>query len=115
MVMGKKRSRRQPEKVESIYAKGKKRHVLVNGMISWGLAVGIIFLTLQNWWQNGFSYLTWKDTAFSLKGAGTIGLFMAAGLIWGNITWSIVEKQVKNVSQNRNKQSRKQKQAVKSL
>jgi len=90
------RKRREPEKVEIIFAKGLKRYMIVNGMISWGLTTGVIFLTLQSLWQHGLSFTDWKLIFSSYQGLMTLALFMMAGLVWGRFTWPVIEKQVKN-------------------
>lgn len=90
------RKRREPEKVEIIYAKGLKRYMIVNGMISWGLTTGVIFLILQRLWQKGLSFTGWKSVFFSYQGLMTLALFMMAGLVWGRFTWPVIERQVKN-------------------
>jgi len=95
MHMGR-RKRREPEKVEIIYARGLKRYMIVNGMISWGLTTGLLFLTLQSLWQKGLSFAAWKASFSSYQGLMTLALFMMAGLVWGRFTWPVVEKQVKN-------------------
>ncbi len=90
------RKRRELEKVEMIHARGLKRYMIVNGMISWGFTTGLIFLTLQSLWQNGLSFIGWKSTFSSYQGLLTLALFMMAGLVWGRFTWPVIEKQVKN-------------------
>lgn len=90
------RKRREPEKVEIIHAKGLKRYMIVNGMISWGFTTGVIFLTIQSLWQNGLSFSDWKSVFSSYQGLMTLALFMMAGLVWGRFTWPVIEKQVKN-------------------
>lgn len=111
--MAKKQSKRQPERVEIVYQRGKKRYLLLNGMVSWGLATGLIFLTLQSFWNHGLSFSAWRTTLFSLQALGVIGLFLAAGLLWGALTWSMVEKQATQLGGQRKKKPNRQNQAAK--
>ncbi len=112
--MAKKKSRKKPEHVEIVYQRGKTRYLLVNGMISWGLATGLIFLTLQSIWKNGFSMEAWRGTVFSLPAVGVIGVFLAAGLLWGLITWPMVEKQASQLTSLRKKKPKRHNETVKS-
>ena len=113
--MARKRSKRQKENVEIVFEKGKARYLLVNGVISWGMATGILFLTILSIWQGGFSFAHWKNTLFTFSGGRTIGLFMAAGLCWGLITWPAVEKKAVKIAEKYGSKSKKNKKTVKSL
>lgn len=93
--MGRKK-RREPEKMELIYARGLNRYMLVNGMISWGFTTGMLFIMLQSLWQKGLSFGGWQQTLFSYQGLLTLALFMVAGLVWGRFTWPMIEQQAKN-------------------
>ena len=112
--MAKKKSKKQPDKVKITHARGRKRYLLVNGMISWGLATGLLFLTLRSWWQNGFSFSAWRAAVFSLQGMGILALFMSAGLVWGVVTWPMIEKKANRWADSR-KKKQNQNEAVKPL
>ncbi len=94
--MGRKR-KRTPEKVEILYAKGLRRYMIVNGMISWGFASGLVFLVIQSLWLNGFSYNGLKNHVTAYESLLWLALFMAAGLVWGRFTWPVIEKQVERI------------------
>jgi len=118
--MGKKPGKQSATRQVSItelYARGKKRYLLVNGVISWGLSTGIIFLTLSSLWKNGLSFNHWKQTVFGAPAVGTLAIFMAGGLVWGLITWSMVEKQAAALQPTKKKKasgSAKEKRGIKS-
>ncbi|SMP70424.1 hypothetical protein [Anoxynatronum buryatiense] len=116
--MGKKQGKQTDTRQMSLaglYARGKKRYLLVNGMISWGLSTGIIFLTLSSLWKNGFSFSHWKQTVFGAPAVGTLLIFMAGGLLWGLITWSMVEKQMAALQTSKKKQTPKGSKSVREI
>ena len=61
---------------------GRNRYVVRNGIIGWGIPVGI-FMTLLNIWQHGFSVA-------SIVIAGII--WPIGGYVFGLITWAISER-----------------------
>ncbi len=85
------------------YQRGKKSHILMNGVFSWGLLTGFLFLTIQSLWNNGLSISAWRNEVFSGDGGGTMLIFMAGGSLWGLWTWKQIEKNVAEIDKNRRK------------
>ena len=85
------------------YQRGKRTHILINGMLSWGLVTGMIFLTIQTFWNRGFSVGAWSRNVFSMYGLTTLLIFMACGSLWGIWTWKQIEKNAASIKQSRSR------------
>ena len=85
------------------YQRGKNTHILINGVFSWGLLTGFLFLTIQSFWNHGLSINAWRNEVFSGAGLVTMIIFMTAGSLWGLWTWKQIEKNVAEIDKNRRK------------
>ncbi|RQD67084.1 MAG: hypothetical protein D5S00_11255 [Tindallia sp. MSAO_Bac2] len=85
------------------HQRGKRTHILFNGILSWGLLTGFLFLTIQSLWNDGFSFSAWRNTVFSGSGMITVLTFMAVGSLWGLWTWRQIEKNVAEIDEKRRK------------
>lgn len=88
--------------LKELYNKGKINYILAHGILSWGLSTGIIFILLTSFFQYGFNFRVITDNLFSRNNLITLGLFAAAGSVWGSIMWKIIVKEVeKNHPKNK--------------
>lgn len=80
--------------LRELYNKGKVNYILAHGVLSWGLSTGIIFIFLTSFFQYGFNFRVITENLFSKNNLITLGLFAAAGSVWGSIMWKIIVKEV---------------------
>ena len=83
------------------YQRGKGQYILINGILSWGVVTGLLFLTIQSLWNNGLSFSAWTGSVFSGSGGATLLIFMAGGSLWGLWTWKQVEKNAALINESR--------------
>ncbi|SES94106.1 hypothetical protein SAMN05660297_00940 [Natronincola peptidivorans] len=86
-----------------LYNKGKVHYVLKHGVLSWGISTGIIFVILTSLFQYGFSFREITDNFFTINSLLAIAIFAAAGLIWGQIMWKVITKQVEGMNPKKKK------------
>lgn len=85
--------------LEELYNKGKRRYVILHGVLSWGVSTAIIFLLITSLFQYGFHFQEIIDSFFSKKSLITLAIFIVAGFVWGNIMWKVITREVEK---NRN-------------
>lgn len=79
------RIRRRLEAWEPIARRGKRRFVIVNGMLGWGLSTGVL-------WAITMTALDPERSSFLVRLGLALVLFPLGGIAWGAATWSLTER-----------------------
>lgn len=89
---------RQREKWEKLRAKGKKKFVIYNGILGWGVPTAILFSLAMTFLD---SYSVQIDKEFFKLLIISIILFPFGGIFWGLWVWAWSEKLYKANTNNK--------------
>ncbi|MFG6147555.1 hypothetical protein [Halobacillus sp. B23F22_1] len=71
---------------------GKRKFIIVNGIVKWGLVTGVLFFAFQQLVLNGLTPSMLLDTRVVPEFAVTLGIFMLGGILFGSLLWSLKER-----------------------
>ncbi len=77
----------KPNRLEEIIARGKKRYVLLHGVLGWGLLTAALF--------TGWSLYT-KERMSTFEVVVPFLIFPIGGAAWGACMWSVLQKKYRD-------------------
>ncbi|GAB6085605.1 hypothetical protein [Alkaliphilus crotonatoxidans] len=97
----------QQERVLKAYQMGKKRYILVHGVLNWGISTAIIYRILLVLTTQGFSIEKLLKGLFSIETLYALIIFCPVGLLWGLFMFKWIERKVNEYEAHKKKKKRK--------
>ncbi|WP_410511501.1 hypothetical protein PaeBR_15610 [Paenibacillus sp. BR2-3] len=80
----------QRNKWEKTRTKGKKRFLIINGIVGWGISTALLFTLISSFFDHQYTIIFDKDFIMDL--VTSLIIFPVGGLFWGLWVWSWMEK-----------------------
>jgi hypothetical protein len=85
-------SEKQRKRWEQLRARGKRRFVVLHGVLGWGVPVAVVWSIWMQLWDNGFSLDGFLSARFFSQMVVAFMVFPAAGILFGHWMWWFNER-----------------------